>query len=118
MPTRPSSPPEAFRPGQHVLVELTCRSLNVWNAGPLCRSLQQSNPPDARISLYLGMVGYVTAAGLAELIALHRSLTLGGGRLTLCEPNDLVADILSVTGLDRLLDVRPTSAALTRSMPA
>lgn len=58
------------------------------------------------LHLDLAAVDYLNSSGLAKLVGLHRRSTEAGGRLVLTNPRPFVDEILRVTHLDRVLDVR------------
>jgi anti-anti-sigma regulatory factor len=62
------------------------------------------------LHLDLGNVVLPTAAGLGRLVALHRELRATGGQLVLCNVHDRVFEVLVLTRLTELLDVRPDPA--------
>jgi anti-sigma B factor antagonist len=59
-----------------------------------------------RLLLDLGGVHFLTSTGLAMLVAVHNKLRAAGGRLTLCGVEAEVQEMLEVTQLIRVLDVR------------
>jgi anti-anti-sigma factor len=60
-----------------------------------------------RLLLDLRGVRFLTSTGLAMLVAVHNKMRAGGGRLTLCGLETEIQEILEVTQLIRVLDVRP-----------
>jgi anti-anti-sigma factor len=50
-----------------------------------------------------------TAAGLGELVALHKGLRASGGELVLCNAAEAAYRVFEVTRLTEVLDVRPPS---------
>jgi anti-anti-sigma factor len=58
------------------------------------------------VSLDLGTVERIDAAGIAVLIMLYRSAREAGNCFTVSNASRRVAEILSLVGLDRILQVR------------
>jgi anti-anti-sigma factor len=56
--------------------------------------------------LDLGEERMLTAGGLGQLVALNRRLRASGGRLVLCNVGGKAYEVLQVTRLTELLDVR------------
>jgi anti-anti-sigma factor len=70
-----------------------------------------SGKPVGPLVLDLSGVEMLSAAGLTELVDLHRRLREMGGELVLVNVNDQVYEIFQVAHLTRLLNVRPKSAS-------
>ena len=103
-------PMEVTRNGDRTtarFVRLT--SLNEYYADQVgTQLLALADAPGTRfVSLDLGNVEYVTSTILGHLVALHKRLQGAGGRLTLENVRPAVQDILRVTQLDQVLDLRP-----------
>jgi len=58
-----------------------------------------------RLAVDLSGVTFMASAGLAVLTGLHRAMTAEGGSLVLVSPRGEVAQIVSLTGLDRVIPV-------------
>jgi anti-anti-sigma factor len=71
----------------------------------------------SRLIIDLSAVSYADASGLAVLVGTGRRAGLLGGHLRLAAPSPEVARVLSITGLDRQLDVFPTVHAAITSRP-
>jgi anti-anti-sigma factor len=58
--------------------------------------------------LYLDLSGFEspTAAGLGQLVTLHKRLRASGGRLVLCNVGEAAYEVFAVTRLTDVLDVR------------
>ena len=63
--------------------------------------------PQARLVLDLGNVRFVTGSALGRLVALNRRVRAAGGRLMLSNLSPAVAEVLTVTHLDKVLEVCP-----------
>jgi anti-anti-sigma factor len=62
------------------------------------------------VALDFEAVSFLGAVGLAALLTLHKKLKAAGGRLTLFNVRPFVFEILSVTKLTTVLDVRQVRA--------
>lgn len=59
-----------------------------------------------RILLNLREVSYIDSSGIGDLFGAHASLQRQGAELKLLSPNKTVRDVLQLTRLDQLIDVR------------
>jgi anti-sigma B factor antagonist len=74
-------------------------------------------PAPSRLAIDLSAVSYADATGLAVLVATDRRARLIGGLLRLAAPSPEVANVLSITGLSRHLEIFPTIHAAITSPP-
>ena len=51
---------------------------------------------------------YVSSAGLRVFLATAKKMTAAGGAVKFCSPNDIVKEILDVSGFTTILDVKST----------
>jgi anti-anti-sigma factor len=51
---------------------------------------------------------YVSSAGLRVFLATAKKMTAAGGAVKFCSPNDIVKEILDVSGFTSILDVKST----------
>jgi anti-anti-sigma factor len=88
-------------------------------AAPTLREklLDLLHPAAGRLIIDLSAISYADASGLAVLLATGRRAGLLGGLLRLAEPSPEVARVLSITGLNRHLDIYPTVHAAITSPP-
>jgi anti-anti-sigma factor len=70
-------------------------------------------PAASRLIIDLSAVQYADASGLAVLVSSGRRAGLLGGSLRLAAPSPQAARVLSVTGINRHLDIFPTVQAAT-----
>jgi anti-anti-sigma factor len=110
MATNAPEPLEVTRTGDRTVarfVRLT--SLNEYHADLVGKQLLAlaDGPGTKFVTLELGNVEYVTSTVLGHLVALHKRLQGAGGRLTLAGIRPAVQDILRVTQLDQVLDLKP-----------
>jgi len=82
------------------LNEESAQSLN----GPLSDVAARAGP--RRLVLDLSNVAYASSDGLSLLLRLHRVMRSAGGSLTVRNPPDLVHEVLEVTRLVTVLEVR------------
>jgi anti-anti-sigma factor len=104
------APLEVSRDGDRTVARFArLTSLNEYHADLVGKQLLAlADPPGTRfVALDLGNVEYVTSTVLGHLVALHKRLQGTGGRLTLENVRSAVQDILRVTQLDQVLDLRP-----------
>lgn len=58
------------------------------------------------LSLDFAQVEYLVSLDLGALVGLHRKMNDLGGRLTLFNVNDHLREVLTITHLDRLFEIR------------
>src|SRR5210317_90336 len=51
---------------------------------------------------------YVSSAGLRVFLATAKKMTAAGGAVKFCSPNDIVKEILDISGFTAILDVKFT----------
>ena len=110
MPANTPEPLEVTRNGDRTTARFArLTSLNEYYADQVGKQLLAlADAPGTKfVSLDLGNVEYVTSTVLGHLVALHKRLQAAGGRLTLENVRPAVTDILRVTQLDQVLDLRP-----------
>src|SRR5688572_14182083 len=79
--------------------------LDVSNSRALFR--QVPTPAEApHLVLDLSGIDYVTGTALGELVLLHRRARSVGGRVSLANAGPAVREVLTVTRLDQLFDLR------------
>ncbi len=71
------------------------------------------DPP--RLGLDLARVEFLTAATLGGLVGLHQAVRAAGGELAIENVGPLVYEVIEVSGLTRLLDVRARGPARVRA---
>jgi anti-sigma B factor antagonist len=75
------------------------------------------NRGEARLVLDLSRATYVSSSCLRVFLMCARRLRRAGGDLKLCGCNVKVADVLHITGLDRILDVAADQTQALRTFP-
>src|SRR5262249_3876585 len=99
-----------------VVVQLVdCSMLNDENAPEVKAELNElvAQLGPAQVLLDLSNVTFMSSDGLGTLMVLHSKLCAAGGHLTICNASPAVMEILEITQVTRLLDVRPTDSAGT-----
>ncbi len=76
----------------------------VWIA-PVTQLIDESG---AFVVLEMGEVGYISSAGLGDLVRLTALANSQGSRLLLANISPFVKDVLQTTRLDRFFEVHPT----------
>lgn len=56
----------------------------------------------------LGETKYVSSAGLRVFLATAKKMTAAGGAVKFCSPNEVVKEILDISGFSTILDVKAT----------
>lgn len=70
----------------------------------------EQHPGAARIVIDLGELDYVSSAGLRVFLVIAKAARQRGGDLALAAPKPPVADVLQISGFDRIMTVRPSIA--------
>jgi len=81
--------------------------LDIRTCGELERIAGQRADTGQRVVLDLSELTFCDSTGLAGLVRLHKRATAAGGSLVLRAPSRRVQNLLSMTGLNRLLAVEP-----------
>jgi anti-anti-sigma factor len=94
----------------HTILRFTgCDTFDEYNIPAVDKEL--SLLPDAaaggHVVLDLGDIRYVTSTALGTLIAFNRRVQSAGGRLALANVGTVILEILTVTRLDKLLEIWP-----------
>jgi len=87
---------------------VNCTSLNEFKSDRIGQLLfgLVTEKADRRITLDLENIQYLTSTVLGHLLVLHKRLAIGGGHLSLENVKPTVSEVLRVTQLDQVLDVR------------
>lgn len=73
-------------------------------------TVKKEIPENKRIILNLGEVTYIDSGGLGTLVSLHTTAQLGGSSIKLANLTKRVGDLLQVTKLLTVFDVRNSEA--------
>jgi anti-anti-sigma factor len=68
-----------------------------------------------QVVVNLAKLDFITSAGLRVLLMASKLLKSRGGDLKLCNPNDLVKDVLETAGFDSLLHVYASETEAVKS---
>lgn len=83
----------------------------VWNTlEPL------ASEPNARVMVDLSETRYVSSDGLRVLMRASKAAKQNGGKLVLCCLSARITEIVSMAGLDHILEIHPTRAAAQRAL--
>ena len=98
--------------GLATVVKLTDKSLGEETALSLAGELfgLAGRLGGAELHVDFDEVDYLGSTALGKLIALHKRVTLGGGRLRLIHLDTHLYEVFTLTRLDTFLDVRPKNA--------
>lgn len=61
-----------------------------------------------KMAIDLENTRYVSSAGLRIFLATAKKMMARSGKMILCHPNEIVKDILHVSGFNTIIDVKPT----------
>ena len=61
-----------------------------------------------KMIINLEQTNYVSSAGLRIFLATAKKITASGGAVKLCNANDVVQEILDISGFSTILDVKAT----------
>ncbi|GGY80447.1 STAS domain-containing protein [Streptomyces omiyaensis] len=98
----------ASAPGGVHLVHLTGEIDHA--TGDTLRGALRSTGPRPRVVADLSQVTFMDSSGINILIHAHHELTRAGGWLRLAAPSPAVQRILTIVGLDAVIDCRPVLA--------
>lgn len=98
--------------GTHTVIRLAEPKLdetNVQRVGADLTALIAAPAGPAELHLDLGAVAYLSSVALGTLVGLHTRAARAGRRLVLTNVQPFVREVIAVTRLDRVLEVRPTT---------
>jgi anti-anti-sigma factor len=114
-PTPQSAFFEILPENDHILVRFTgCNSLNEFNSEAVGADLFRLAEEYSGQVLHVDLapIRYATSLALGKLIGLNRRVQAGGGRLLLLNPTRTVAEAISVTRLDTVLEIQDLTAGV------
>jgi len=103
-------------PGVHLL--RISGELDLGTIGSLQSGVGERIGPAACIVLDLEGLTFCDSTGLGAIIKLHRRAADLGGVLALAAPGQRVVDVLSISGVDQVIAVYPSTAAALRALRA
>ena len=59
---------------------------------------------------------YVSSAGLRVFLATAKKMTAAGGAVKFCSPNDVVQEIMDISGFSTILDIKKTEDEALKSL--
>jgi len=83
-------------------------NLDVATAAELEAAVRERVRHGAVILLDAGDLMMCDSTGLGAIVRAHRQAVAGGARIVLRGPRPYIADLLAMTGLDRVIEVRTT----------
>jgi len=69
-----------------------------------------------KMIISLEEIKYVSSAGLRVFLATAKKITASGGAVKFCSPNDVVKEILDISGFSTILDVKATENEAMESL--
>lgn len=95
--------------GRTVVRFVNCTSLNEYKSDRIGQLLSglAADKANRQITLDLDNIQYLTSTVLGHLLVLHKRLAMAGGHLRLENVKPAVREVLRVTQLDQVLDIRP-----------
>ena len=100
-------------------LEIGTKEVNDVVVFDLIGNLDTNTAPDAETSINnylesgtkkmvinLGQTKYVRSAGLRVFLATAKKMTASGGAVKLCSANEVVQEILDISGFSSILDVK------------
>ena len=82
-------------------------NLDVATADDLENAVREQIRQGALIMLDAGDLTMCDSTGLGAIVRAHRQATAAGARIVVSGPRPYVADLLAMTGLDKVIEVRP-----------
>ena len=100
-------------------LEITLKELNNVVIISLIGTLDSNTSPEAEVEINRSLENgankmaidlentrYVSSAGLRIFLATAKKMMAKSGSLILCQPNDIVKEILHVSGFNKIIEVR------------
>ncbi|MBI4670518.1 MAG: STAS domain-containing protein [Chloroflexi bacterium] len=93
--------------------------LDAYGARALWSELEPlTRKQHARVLVDLSETRYMSSEGLRVLMRASKSVKHNGGKLVLCNLNERLTEIVTMAGLDRVLEIYPTRGAAQRALNA
>lgn len=77
-----------------------------------------TRPEKVRVLVDMSDTKYVSSDGLRVLMRASKAAHQGGGKLVLCNLSARLTDIVTMAGLDHVLEIYPTRTAAQRALEA
>jgi anti-anti-sigma factor len=81
-------------------------NLDVATADELEGAVRAHVREGAVILLDAGGLMTCDSTGLGAIVRAHRGAVAGGARIVVCDPRPYIADLLAMTGVERIIEVR------------
>ncbi len=79
------------------------------NTAPLAEEeLNDKLQDNDKVIINLEETGFVSSAGLRIFLIAAKKLMASGGKLCLCNANEVVQEVLDISGFSTMLDVKPS----------
>lgn len=91
--------------GDKITLKLIGR-LNTVTSPLLQKTLEQEKEDVTEINMDLEKLEYISSAGLRVLLAITKKMKAKGGTMILYNVNEEVMEVLEITGLNVVLDIR------------
>lgn len=91
--------------GDKITLKLIGR-LNTVTSPLLQKTLEQEKEDITEIDMDLEKLEYISSSGLRVLLATTKKMKAKGGTMTLYNVNEEVMEVLEITGLNVVLDIR------------
>lgn len=108
---------ETRKKGNVIFLKILDKSLDATiSANFKGRVMDLINQGTNTFILNLSNVDFIDSSGLGSIISILKNLTLNNGNLILCGANSPVVNLLSMTQLDRVLQVYPNEEEAINSI--
>ena len=77
-----------------------------------------THKPEMRVLMDLSKTRYVSSDGLRVMLRASKAVKHNGGKLVLCCLTPRLTEIVSMAGLDHILEIYPTRSAAQRALEA
>ncbi len=110
-------------------LQITLKEINDVSIIGLDGTLDTNTSPEAEVEIIKSLekgtkkmiinlenTRYVSSAGLRIFLGTAKKMMANSGRVILCHPNEIVKDILNVSGFNTIIDVRSTEEKALEDM--
>ncbi|MEU7999382.1 STAS domain-containing protein [Micromonospora sp. NPDC049060] len=109
----------SVRPGRGCTVLEVRGELDLATSPQLREGLQQLvDAADRQVVVDLAEVGFMDSSGLGALVVTFKALREAGGRLCLAALQPAVRSVLTVTSVDRVIDIYDSVQAAEADLPS
>ena len=93
------------REGDDAVVHLA-GELDISTSPDLQDTLAELTDAPRRVAVDLSELEFMDSTGLAALLGAHKTLSEHGGTLELRHPNKMIVNLVQITGLDDVFEIR------------